>query len=223
MIATFTIQQPTLLATLRAVPSARVIWEQSDTTANGEHLLMFWAETSDVESFEAALHHDSTVTAPRVLTTTGDRRLYQVEHVGEGRAQSVYPTIVEAGGIVQQGTGTYEGWTLQVELPDTDALRHIHEWCSCHDLEFTLKRKYEQTGSDGNATTYGLTEKQRTLLVRATQEGYFDVPRGTDLNVLAAELNISHQAASERLRRGIDLLVQHTVLDDERALQTLEQ
>ena len=37
------------------------------------------------------------------------------------------------------------------------------------------------------------------------------MPRGTDLQALADEGDISHQAASERLRRAVDLLVRRSL------------
>ncbi|MFC5972605.1 helix-turn-helix domain-containing protein [Halomarina salina] len=212
MIVEFTIDQPTLLQSLRQVPSTRITWEQTDTTANDERLMLFWAESDDYDAFETAMYHDSTVTAPRTLTRFSDRRLYQVEQVGEGVAQSIYPTTVEAGGIIQQGTATYAGWWFQVAFPDNDALRHVHETCTEHDLDFSLERKYELATEDTPATSYGLTEKQRDMLIHAVQQGYYDVPRATSLDCIADEQDISHQAASERLRRAIDVLARNTIV-----------
>ena len=48
----------------------------------------------------------------------------------------------------------------------------------------------------------GLTERQRETLVAAYQGGYYDIPRRKTLVDLAAELGVSDQAISERLRRG---------------------
>ena len=211
MIVEFTIQQPALLEALRNVPSTRVVWEQTDTTENGEELMLFWVESDDFEAFEAALYDDPTVTAPRRLTEFSDRRLYQVEQVGEGRARSAYPAMVEAGGIIQRATVTHEGWDVQALFPDNDALTHFHEACREDDLDFTLRRKYEESDDHHEADSYGLTEKQRKMLRHAVDEGYYEVPRATDLDTLSEDLGISHQAASERLRRAVDLLVRHTI------------
>ncbi|MUV89266.1 hypothetical protein GJ629_04600 [Halapricum sp. CBA1109] len=52
------------------------------------------------------------------------------------------------------------------------------------------------------------------MLQLAVRRGYFTIPREVTLSELAAELDLSSQAASERLRRGIRTLVQ-TVLDDQ--------
>ena len=215
MIAEFTVGQPTLRRALNDAPSTRVVWEQTDVTDNGEQLVQFWAESDDFEAFEAAMREDPTVTAPRLLTEFSDRRLYQVEQVGEGRAQSVYPAMVEAGGIVQECTATREGWTVQAMFPDTDALTHVHEACTYHDLTFTLRRKFEESDDHLDSQGYGLTEKQRQMLNHAVERGYYEVPRSTDLDELADDLGISHQAASERLRRAVDILVRRTISMDD--------
>jgi hypothetical protein len=212
MIVECTVQQPTLLRTLRGVPSSTVVWERTDTTADGERLLLFWAECEDFDAFESAMQEDPTVTGVRRLVTFDDRRLYQAEQVAEGRAQSVYPSIVESGGIIQMATATREGWSYQIAFPDNDALGHFHEVCTEHDLEFVLERKYERSTDSDQPNRFGLSEKQWATLTRAVESGYFEVPRATDLDTLADEMGISHQAASERLRRAVDLLTRNTVL-----------
>ena len=223
MIVKFTLQQPTLLQALRHSPSTRIVWEQTDVTDNDERLLLFWAESEDYEAFEAGMYEDPTVTAPRHLTEFSDRRLYQVEQIGEGRAQSVYPALVEAGGVVQELTADRDGWHFQVVFPDHEALSHFHDVCNEHDLPFSLVQKYERSDDREVSDDFGLTEKQREMLVSAVEYGYFEVPRGTDLRVLADEMGISHQAASERLRRAVDLLVRRSLgLTDDDSLPEAE-
>lgn len=214
MIVEFTIQQPTLLHTLRGVPSTRVSWEQTGTTEDGRRLLSFWAESDDFGGFEAAMADDPTVTAPRALTALGDRRLYQVEHTTVGAEYSLYPTLIEVGGIVRRCVGTHEGWSCQVTFLDNGALSEFYDWCSDHDIEFDLHRKYDLHDENEQASSYGLTAKQRETLAYAVEAGYFQVPRGSNLDAIAADIGISHQAVSERIRRAIDLLVRHTVLLD---------
>jgi predicted DNA binding protein len=59
---------------------------------------------------------------------------------------------------------------------------------------------------------YGLTDEQYEALVEAYQRGYFEVPLGITLAELAEELGVSHQALSERVRRGTGALVDDTLL-----------
>ena len=59
---------------------------------------------------------------------------------------------------------------------------------------------------------FGLTDEQRTPLEMAFKFGYYNVPWDVGLMASSKELNISHQAASERLRRGHRNLVQNTII-----------
>ncbi|MFD1513373.1 helix-turn-helix domain-containing protein [Halomarina rubra] len=217
IIVTVQIQQPTLLQTLRAVPTARITFEQLDTVDGGNRVGSFWVEADDYDAFEAAMAEDPTVGDYRCLTTFSDRRLYRAEQVEEGRERSVYPTIVAGDGIIQRMVGTHEGWEFQIAFPHHDGLARFYEVCREHDLGFQLLQKYEQSEDGESFTEFGLSEKQREILVRAVAEGYYEVPRHIDLETLAEELGISHQAASERLRRAIDILVRHTICADETA------
>ncbi|WP_254535417.1 helix-turn-helix domain-containing protein [Halomarina litorea] len=218
----FTLDHPTLRETLTAVPSTRIVWEESDRTDNGEMLLLLWVESEDFEAFEEATHADPTVTAPRCLTELGDRRLYQIEQTGEGRARRIHTELVAVGGIIHECVGTDGRWSLEVEFPDQDALKHFHSVCEEFDLDFRLVQKYEQSGGKGSSGDFGLTEKQRHALSLACEMGYFEVPRGSDLGTIAEELDISHQAASERVRRAVDVLVRHTIRVDDTPMREQE-
>lgn len=211
VIATATIQQPTLLHALREVPSARIVFEQLDTLDGGNRKGSFWVEADDYDAFEAAMDDDPTVTAVRHLTTFNDRRLYQAEQVGEGREKSVYPTLVDVGGIIQRMVGTRNGWEFQVAFPSHEALSQFHDVCREYELGFVLQQKYEQSDDGEGVSDYGLSEKQRQMLVCAVEAGYFEVPREMDMTDIADELGISHQAASERLRRATNILARNTV------------
>lgn len=54
-------------------------------------------------------------------------------------------------------------------------------------------------GSDGAASETGLTDKQREALALAIESGYYERPRGATLDDLAAELDVSRSAVSQRL------------------------
>jgi predicted DNA binding protein len=59
----------------------------------------------------------------------------------------------------------------------------------------------------------GLSRHQHDALVTAFEEDYYAVPRGVTLDGLADELGVSHQALSERLRRGHRNLVESTLCE----------
>ncbi|ODR82855.1 DNA-binding protein [Haladaptatus sp. W1] len=53
-----------------------------------------------------------------------------------------------------------------------------------------------------------LTEQQHETLRSAMEWGYYEIPRRATATDLAEELGVSHQAISERLRRGHRCLVE---------------
>nr|WP_256487766.1 MULTISPECIES: helix-turn-helix domain-containing protein [unclassified Haladaptatus] len=56
-----------------------------------------------------------------------------------------------------------------------------------------------------------MTDEQREALATAFASGYFRVPRETSLSELAETLDISPQAASGRLRRGLERMLGATL------------
>lgn len=50
------------------------------------------------------------------------------------------------------------------------------------------------------------------MLIKAVENGYYALPRGTTTNELGESFGISDQAVTERLRRGISNLVTNTLL-----------
>ena len=58
---------------------------------------------------------------------------------------------------------------------------------------------------------FGLTTSQYETIVEAYEGGYYSVPRGVNLEDLARRLGVSHQALSERLRRGHETLIENAL------------
>ncbi|WP_255681438.1 helix-turn-helix domain-containing protein [Natrinema sp. SYSU A 869] len=50
---------------------------------------------------------------------------------------------------------------------------------------------------------FDVTPEQREALLLALERGYFDTPRKVTLTELAEEFDISSQALSDRIRRGV--------------------
>lgn len=73
---------------------------------------------------------------------------------------------------------------------------------------------YIQPFSRTTAGDIGLTSEQYEALTEAIQYGYFEIPRDISLVELAAELDISHQALSERLRRAYRTLISEETKDE---------
>lgn len=210
VIAEFHLDHPILRHALQTAPGVEITWERSDPIDDERIRFLVWVEGEDVAEFEAALVDDPTVTTPRRTVEIGGRRLYHLELVGPGRRTSTYPVIADEGGLIQELTADSDGWQLRATFPDFEAFTRFREFCESHDIPLRLLAVYTESDASGTAT-YGLTDRQRAVLVAALHAGYFDIPRSASLAELAETLDISGNAASERLRRGMETLVENTV------------
>lgn len=216
LIAEITIQTPLLGAALARVPDLNLRTESihllGDDTAKG----LVWAWGDDFDSFERGLDDDPTVEEHVRLAAVDDRRLYRITYTEAGRKDLTYPTLAEYDCSILQTTGSYDGLELRIRFPSRDALVAYREACRERDIPFHLESLFweEQVAGDGGRiTTYGVTDRQREALVRAFEMGYFDVPRRTTLDEVADEFDITNQAVSTRLRRGLQNLLKHTLVE----------
>ncbi|MFC6961113.1 helix-turn-helix domain-containing protein [Halocatena marina] len=122
----------------------------------------------------------------------------------------VLQILTNTSATVLDVSGDNEYWTLRIMYPYRDELSETSEFCDQYELSFEVERVREL--SSETAGRYGLTDEQFDALTVACEEGYFDVPRKADLGDLANEIGISHQALSERLRRGHEVLIKETLL-----------
>lgn len=106
-------------------------------------------------------------------------------------------------------------WTFELLFSDYAAVSAFYQNCQDAGLDVTPQTVHDPEESVSNAN-YGLTPGQRETLLVAFDAGYFDIPRGTDLNALGAEFGVSDSAVSQRLRRGIRSVLERTLWDSER-------
>lgn len=59
-----------------------------------------------------------------------------------------------------------------------------------------------------------MTPAQLEVMVTALEDGYFAIPRKTNLVGIAEELDISNQAVGERMRRAVAKLARSAVIAD---------
>lgn len=214
LIAEFSLRSPDLAlwATLDAAPDVTVELDTQMTTGMGAPVVVFWAFGDDFEALEAGLERDPTVESATCIEEIGGKRLY-CTRLNRDEFLGVYPIYQQLGAAPMDGTGTADGWQRRVRFPDRHSVVEMREFCADNDVEFQLHRLYTP-GESEVVDEFGLSPEQRRALVTAEREGYFEVPRQTSLDELGAELDISGQSASERLRRGVSALVTNTLLSD---------
>jgi hypothetical protein len=208
------IGSPLLQGALAAAPGV-VVHVEDIRTVDEETRLMFRAEGGDFDAFEDGLETDPTIATHRFIAAFDDSRLYRVTLSAHGQARSTYDVALAQDIVVFDQRVTDEGMQVQARVPDREALATYREACREMDIPFEIRRLYSIDESI-DADRFGVTAAQAEALVHALETGYFDVPRRTDLQTMAEELDVSPQALSARLRRAQYNLVANTL--DERSI-----
>lgn len=174
-----------------------------------EHVMPYvWVTNDDRGEVESALVEDPSIDEFRLVADLGDEWLYQMSWIDD--IDTLVQILVEEEGSVLAASGDDSGWQLRVLFPERDSLSRTYEYCRESDLTIDIRRIYQL--DDGREGRFGLTEEQQDTLETAFARGYFDVPRAITLTDLAEEIGISHQALSERLRRGQKSVLKNTVI-----------
>jgi predicted DNA binding protein len=160
------------------------------------------------EDTEMILENDSSVENLQLLADLEDEQLYQMEWTDH--IQTLVHILVDEEATVLSASGNSSHWHLRILFPDRDALSQTYDYCRENDLSLDIRNIYQL--DQGRKGRFGLTDDQQDTLTLAFQEGYYDIPREASAENLAGELDVSHQAVSERLRRGHRSLVKNTLI-----------
>jgi predicted DNA binding protein len=188
-------------------------YESLRYTPDGSAKFVFWASGDDYPKFEKAMESDPTIREFARLTEVGSTRLYRVTFTEAGQRALTYPVVTEQDMAFLNITLTETGSEIRARIPSREALFTYREACNERDIPFRLNRIFreEQINRRDKGSYRNVTEAQQDALVLALERGYFEIPRETTLEEIAKELEISTQALSTRLRRGITNLIGNTV------------
>ena len=192
-----------LAETLTTIPDLRVTGASIVTAGDTGPLTLVWFQTPDTEALVAALDADPTITAAEALVHADNRYLYRIEW--DVNLGWLCQLLLSSQGVLLDAQASEHDWRLQILYPDREALRETDDFCDQYKLSFTIEAV--RTVDPKQTTQYGLTPEQYEALTVAQQLGYFAVPREADLEEVAAEVGVSHQALSERLRRGHNTII----------------
>lgn len=209
VIAEFTIRAADFAfgEALRTDPALEVEIERIVPT--GEAIMPYvWVRNGDFEHFEAVVGDDDHVADLDLIDHRGSERLYRVQWTEA--VHSLTNGIESTDGVLLHASGS-DVWEYRIRFPDTTCLREFYEYLRAHDIPFQIQRLFDLSERPSEGPRAGLTPEQREAVLLAHERGYFDIPRQTSLVELARELDISDQACSERLRRGLDRLVSASI------------
>jgi len=178
----------------------------------GERSIPFFHIQNGRGDFEQTVSGHSSVDDIHVVETHDGEILYALDwRVG---ADTFFHSLRATDAHLLEATGDARTWAFELRLPSNEALSEFREYCIEAELPTDVKRIYNPTTPDAGPW-YGVTTAQREVLVRAVEAGYYSIPRGISTEELAEEFDISDQAVTERLRRGIEGLVTNTLLTAE--------
>lgn len=197
-----------LTPTIEAVPAMETELEYQIIVGPDTYDLFFHASGGDFEDFDAALGDDPTVRSSEVIIDGEDFRVYRMRLSSTERL--VLPEAARLGMRILHAVSGDGGWVATLEVPERAALHRFRSHCVERDVAFRVKRLF-QSPSTGEGRAYGLTDSQRETLETAHRMGYFADPRDASLEDVATAIGVSPSAASGRLRRGLDALLENTL------------
>ena len=166
------------------------------------------APPSDLNELEDAFATDETVDQVECIANLDGERLYRMQWTR--RIDLLVQILVEEDGTILSASGTRDGWHLRLIFPTRESLARTYEYCQSNGIECEILSIYDiDKGQQGR---FGLTDAQRDTMTAAFEHGYYEIPRELNTEELATEFDISHQALSERLRRGHKALLKNTLM-----------
>jgi predicted DNA binding protein len=190
--------------TLTTCPDAVFEVERVVATNTEQVTPYVWVQADELER---AFETDPTVEAATRLSDTDEDRSYRMEWTGP--IDLLVHILTEQEGTITHAEGHSGSWRLTVLFPERAALSRAHSYASENGFSLDVRTIYEMDGE--RHAQFDLTSGQYESLVAGFEAGYFEVPRRLSLSDFAEQEGISHQALSERLRRGIGGLVERTL------------
>lgn len=162
-----------------------------------------------ISTFESWLVDESTIADFKRLERTTDASLYKVAWKIDS---PIVHCTMNTDGTIMKATGTKDEWQLDIWYDNRSDASNFQSCCVSQDIPLVVERLSSLNNylSDTNDT---VTPLQMEALSLAYEVGYFDEPRETTQEELAAELGISSSAVSSRLRRGIKGLVAEALFE----------
>lgn len=175
----------------------------------GERAIPLFRLYDGRDTFEATVRDHDAVNDIHIVSTHDGETLYALDwDIG---TNTFFDRLAEMDAHVLEATGTAKSWGFELRFPSHERLSAFQTYTDEAHLPITVERIYNPTKPDAGPW-YGLTPEQREVLVNAVESGYYSIPREVSTKALAEEFEISDQAVTERLRRGISTLVTNTLL-----------
>lgn len=169
--------------------------------------------TIDYGFLEDSVRTDPTVKSITYIRTANGTHIYDLEVVPVPKCPF---KKIESNEIqLLNARGRNKRWTVLIWI-SADAI--FEDWlrnASKEGIDWDLQRVYRTSSHD---PVNDLTPVQRETIELALELGYYNIPRAISMQELAAELDVTPNAISERLRRAeqtlFSVLIQNSAISD---------
>lgn len=199
----FPADEAALAETMDRVPDLRATLERSVATCQSQPSAL-WISAPEERELVDALEADPSVEGFQRLATADGRWLVDVDF--QHSVEILWSILLSEGGVLTDVTIHDDEWHFDCRFTEHDAFGSTRESLEARAFDFEVQRISHD--DEERPPGAALSEKQYASIKRAWEKGYFEVPRGATLEELAEDMGLSHQALSERLRRGLALCVQ---------------
>lgn len=206
--ATIPAEQFALHKTLNSHPSAEFDIVQLALNGTDQTMPFVWAKGEDLDGLVESIEEDPTTENTEVVAELDDECLLRMEWMAHIRV--ILYILSEEDATILDATGKNEAWQFRILFPEHDSVSATHDFCESYDIDLEFERIYQLSDSPQRGQ-FGLSEGQYETIVQAYQDGYYSVPRAVNLQRLADHLDVSHQALSERIRRGHATLIENSL------------
>lgn len=200
-----------LSPTIQECPDA-LIRVMPQAATDPETGLFFFLVKANGEPIESAFERDHTVSECEEVGDSPSESVYRLQH--PDGTKLLTPKTLELGGLMREATSDATGWTIRFQFPNREALSKLWDHCKNEDISFDLQQIFRDQSWD-TSELMALTDPQLNALTTAYEEGYFEEPRETSLEELAAMLDISPAAVGGRIRRGTAVLINTMLVQEQ--------
>jgi len=194
---------------LGAVPDLAVEVVRTAGSGTAESPLPYIRVSTDADvDLQETLASDPTTERVEALDGLRHASLFRVEWASGVRI-ALHCLSMQAATILD-ARATNGEWRFQLLFPERDGVRTAFDASEEFDVNLQLERISSENEPirDRRSEITGL---QLETIRQAYESGYYEVPRGTSLVDLATRIGVSHQALSERIRRGHAALVEDSL------------
>ncbi|AGB38553.1 helix-turn-helix domain-containing protein [Natronococcus occultus] len=188
--------------TIQSLPESELRVESVVVDDSVRTAPLIWFGNTDAGAVEETLEDDPTVEQFRRLLERpdGDAWLFRIRYAEA--ATPICSAVYANDGTVLEAEVTNGRWAVTLLFPHREGVSDAVSDLEDRDARVDVRRMVEAHQNKDLEMATTLTDPQREAIAEAYRRGYYNVPREISLEELASELEISHQALSERLRRA---------------------